>query len=170
VQRAAGPQGKPEAVYFDSVIRTDPANPESALQGRGRLHLELVSLRLVGIKAETLSPGDRFAARFLFNALSPFVLLILVSLLTRPPEKSRIDQFFGRMKTPVGATPKEEEAAMEATRRDPNRFQHTKLFPNSSWEFARWDKVDTIGFLICCAVSGSIIALFVGLLTWAGPG
>lgn len=170
VQRAAGPQGKPEAVYFDSVVRTDPANPESALQGRGRLHLELVSLRLVGIKVETFSPGDRFAARFLFNALSPFVLLILVSLLTRPPEKSRIDQFFGRMKTPVGATPEEEEAAMEATRRDPNRFQHTKLFPNSSWEFARWDKVDTIGFLICCAVSGSIIALFVGLLTWAGPG
>ena len=74
------------------------------------------------------------------------------------------------MKTPVGATPQEEETAMEATRRDPNRFQHTKLFPNSNWEFARWDKVDTIGFLICCAVSGSIIALFVGLLKWAGPG
>ena len=155
VQRAAGPQGKPEAVYFDSVVRVDPSNLESALQGRGRLHLELVSLRLAGLKVETLSPGDRFAARFLFNALSPFVFLILVSLLTRPPEKARIDQFFGRMKTPVGATPEEEAAAMEATRRNPNRFQHTKLFPHSSWEFARWDRVDTVGFLICCAVSGS---------------
>ena len=30
----------------------------------------------------------------------------------------------------------------------------TKLLGrNSWWEFCRWDRVDTIGFLACCAVS-----------------
>ena len=77
------------------------------------------------------------------------------------------DQFYGKMKTPVGDTPELEAAAMEETRRNPGRFDHTKLVRNSTWEFCKWDRVDTIGFLICCAVSGAIIGLFVLLLKWA---
>ena len=45
---------------------------------------------------------------------------------------------------------------MAETRRDPHRFDHVKLFPRSSWEFTKWDRVDTIGFVACCAVSGGI--------------
>lgn len=169
VQRAVDNRGRPEPIYFDSVVRVDPANPQSALVGRGRLHLELVSLRLLGVHVESMTTSGRFAARFFFNALFPFVLLIGVSLLTRPPARERVDEFFGRMKTPVGATPAEEEEAVAATRRQPDRFDHTKLFPGSSWEFTRWNRVDTLGFLACCAVSGGIIGLFVMLLRWAGP-
>ena len=58
-------------------------------------------------------------------------------------------------------------AAMEETRRNPGRFDHTKLVRDSTWEFCKWDRVDTIGFLICCAVSGAIIGIFVLLLKWA---
>jgi hypothetical protein len=169
VQRAVTPDGRPEPIYFDRVVRLDPANPASPLEGRGRLHLELVVLRLAGVPVESLTTSGRFAARFLFDALSPFALLMLVSLLTRPPEKSRLDPFFGRMKTPVGATPELEEAGLAQTLREPGRFDGTKLFPRSSWEFTRWDRVDTIGFLVCCAISGAIIALFVVLLRWAAP-
>jgi hypothetical protein len=60
-----------------------------------------------------------------------------------------------------------EEAAMAATRQDPRRFDHTKIFPGSSWEFAKWDKVDTIGFIGCCAASAVIIGFFMGLLRLA---
>ena len=58
---------------------------------------------------------------------------------------------------------------MAETERNPHRFDHTKVFPASNWEFTRWDRVDTIGFFACCAVSGAIIALFWGLLRWAAP-
>lgn len=169
VQRAVDDRGRPQPIYFDNVVRVDPADPQSALVGRGRLHLELVSLRLLGVHVESMTTSGRFAARFFFNALFPFVLLIGVSLLTRPPARERIDEFYGRMKTPVGATHAEEEEAIAATRRQPDRFDHTKLFPRSSWEFTRWNRVDTLGFLACCAVSGGIIGLFVILLRWAGP-
>jgi hypothetical protein len=72
------------------------------------------------------------------------------------------------MKTPVGATPEFEAAAIAETQRNPHRFDATKLFgANSAWEFAKWDRVDTIGFASCCAMSGAIIGLFVLLLKLA---
>ena len=40
--------------------------------------------------------------------------MMLVSFVTRPPDRTRIDQFYGKMKTPVGATPELELAAIQA--------------------------------------------------------
>ena len=66
--------------------------------------------------------------------------------------------------TPVGATPELEVTAMEETRRNPNRFDHTKIFPRSAWEWTKWDKTDTVGFVICLGVSTGIVGLFWFLL------
>lgn len=166
--RAEAAPGELQPIYFESVARRDPHDAASALQGSGRLHLELVTLKLVGVPVEKLSAANRFAARFFVDVLTPFVFLILVSLATRPPARERIDQFYGRMKTPVGATPALEAAALAETQRQPSRFDHLKILgPNSNWEFTRWDRVDTVGFLVCCAISGGIILLFALLLRWA---
>ena len=69
----------------------------------------------------------------------------------------------------IGAQQQLEAAALEATRRYPARFDHTKLFPGSSWEFCRWDRVDTIGFVVCCALSAAIVGLFLFVLKSAAP-
>ena len=71
----------------------------------------------------------------------------------------------------MSALPKREadETELELTRRNPSRFDHLKLFPLSTWEFTRWNRADTIGFLVCCAASAAIIALFWGLLRWVAP-
>ena len=53
---------------------------------------------------------------------------------------------------------------MEATRRNPRRFDDRKLFPGSAWEFTKWDRVDTVGFLVCCGLSAGIFGLFYLLL------
>ena len=59
---------------------------------------------------------------------------------------------------------------MEATRLNPTRFEDTKLFGRNSWlEFCKWDRVDTVGFLACSALSGVIIAFFIAMLRWAAP-
>ena len=58
---------------------------------------------------------------------------------------------------------------MAETRRNPTRFDHTKLLPWSNWEFCKWDRVDTIGFLVCSALSGAIVLTFLGLLRLAAP-
>ncbi len=165
--RAGDASGRMNPVYFDSVARVRPEDLSSPLQGRTRFHTELYVLNLAGVPVEALSPGHRFAARLLFDGLLPFGLLIGVSLCTRPPPAPRIDQFFGKMKTPLAADPEADMAEMAETVRNPHRFDHLKLFPRSSWEFTKWDRVDTWGFLACLAVSGSIVLLFWGLLRLA---
>ncbi len=170
VARTVDPAGRPTAVFFESVVRTNPEDQSSALEGRGRLHTELLVLEAIGIDTVALSPSGRLAGRFFVDALLPLVLVFVVSLMTRPPERARVDQFFGKMKTPVGATPELEAAAMAETVRQPNRFDHTKLFGSrSSFELTRWDRVDAIGFLICCAVTAAIIGLLWLLLIAVAP-
>lgn len=160
VQRVDDTAGRPCPIYFESVTRHDPANLASPLEGGGRFHLELWLLNASGLDVAALQPGTRLAARFFFDGLFPFVWLIGVSLVTRPPTGRVVDRFFAKMKTPVGATPELEAEAMAATLRDPTRFDYLKLFRHSSLELTRWDRVDTIGFFVCCVVSAAVIALF----------
>ncbi|HEY0943879.1 MAG TPA: hypothetical protein VGD81_01385 [Opitutaceae bacterium] len=159
--------GREQPVFFESVVRLDARDLTSPLEGRGRFHTELFVLKLAGVDVAGLSASDRLAARYFFDGLFPFALLLLVSLFTRKPDKDHVDQFFGKMKTPVGATPELEAAAMEETRRNPHRFDDTKLFPRSSWEFTKWDRVDTIGFVACLAVSGVLVFVFWSVLKLA---
>jgi hypothetical protein len=157
-------------VYFATVVHQKPADLASPLVGGGRFNLECWILAKAGLKVAALSPNQRLTAQFFFDGLFPFVVLVLASLVTRPTDPVRVAQFYGKMKTPVGATPELEAAARDATRRDPARFDHTKLFPHSDWEFCRWTRVDTIGFLVCSALSAAIVGLFVFLLRVAAAG
>ncbi len=167
VLRTEDALGRTSAVFFESVVRTRPDDLSSPLEGRGRFHTELYVLDRLGLDVAALSPSHRNAARFLYNGILPFVLLIVVSLFTRPPSAERVLQFYGKMKTPVAESPEEDAAEMEKTRLNPTRNDHLKLFPRSNWEFTKWDKVDTIGFLACCAVSGAIIGAFLLVLRLA---
>lgn len=149
------------AVFFDSVVRAKPGDPASDWVGLKRFHVELYVLDRVGFNVAALSPSGRNAARFIFDGIFPFLVLLLVSLMTKAPERSRTDRFFGKMKTPVGATPEAETAAMAETTRNPHRFDATKLLgPGSTWEFTKWNAVDTVGFVVCLAVSGAILICF----------
>ncbi len=168
VQTAPDPTGRPVPIYFKEVVRLEPNNPSSTLEGRGRFNFECYALSWCGLDLMKLTPSGRETAQFLFDGFFPFLVLFIVSLLTRPPERARIDQFYGRMKTPVGATPELEAAAIAATLAEPQRFDHTKLLgAGSAWEFAKWDRVDTIGFAACCATSGAIVGIFVLVLRLA---
>lgn len=168
--RTADAAGRPVPVYFESVVRPDIANPNAPLVGKGRLHTELLVLRAVGVDVVHLTPGGRLAGRFLINGLLPLALLLGVSLVTRMPDRRVVDQFFGKMKTPVAETPELDLAAVAETRRVPDRFDHLKLLPRSSWEFTRWTRIDTIGFLASCLVTLAIIGAFLGMLALVRSG
>src|SRR5690606_36468004 len=144
--RAVDASGRANPVYFDTVARVRPEDPSSPLEGRTRFHTELYLLHLVGVPVEEMTPGHRFAARLLFDGLAPFVLLLGVSLFTRPPPRNVLDPFFGKMKTPVQPDPEADALEMGETMRRPDRFDHLKLFPRSSWEFTKWNRLDAVGF------------------------
>jgi len=159
--RQAEAFGRMQPVFFESVVREQADDPASPLVGRGRFHSELWVLDKVGVNVAALSPSGRNAARFIYDGLFPFAVLIIVSLFTRAPDRARTDQFFGKMKTVVSASPELDAAEMAQTRLDPGRFNHTKLFgAHSNWEFAHWTKTDAIGFIACLGISSGILAGF----------
>lgn len=153
------PAARVQAGYFEFHLRPDPADPAGPVEGRGRFNLEFWLVSQFGPGRARASAGERLAVQFLFDGIFPFAVLAAVSLITRPPGRERIDAFFGRMRTPVGATPEIEAAAVAATARDPRRFDHLRLFPGSAWEFTRWDRVDAAGFFACCGITGAIVGL-----------
>ena len=160
-------------VYFSKVVHQradDPTSPLVAADTRTNpFNFAAWMVGKTGVNVVALTPTQRFTLRFFFDGLFPFVVLIVASLLTRPTDPKLVAQFYGKMKTPVGATPELEAAAMAETMRHPTRFDQTKLLPSSNWEFCKWDKMDAIGFIICCTLSAAIVLTFLGLLKWAGP-
>lgn len=163
-QTSLTPSGKPAGVFFATVVHARENDLSSPLVGSGRFNLECWLLNKAGLNVAAYSPNGRLTAQFFFDGLFPFAVLLLTSLLTRPTDPARVALFYGKMKTPVGDTPELEAAAMAETRRNPGRFDHTKLLPWSNWEFCKWTRVDAVGFLICCALSAAIVGLFVLVL------
>lgn len=168
-QMSPDSNGKPAAVYFAKVVHQDPDNLSSPFVGSGRFNLECWLLDFAGLDSPQRTPNQRLTAQYFFDGFFPFAVLILVSLVTKPTDPTRVALFYGKMKTPVGATPELEAAGIAETRRNPTRFDHTKLLPSSNWEFCKWDREDTIGFIVCCALTGVIILLFLGALSLAAP-
>ncbi len=214
------------AIYFESVTRTRPDDPNSPLQGVGRFHIEIYLLSLIGLPVESFKTSGLNCSRWLFDSIGPFALLMglsillprrrrrhalptivptkvidvakphedvspeeaarireitgdgivdpaayaaiimegNISLLYRPDEtveqeKVRLDRYYAKLKTPVAPTPEEDEKELARTFADPGRFNKEKLFPNSQWEFSRWNRMDVIGFSGCWLIVFAILGV-----------
>ena len=99
--------------------------------------------------------------------LLPFLVLFVLSLVTRRVEADALDRYFAKMYTPVRADPDADRAALETAYADPKQACAAKLMPDSDWEFAKPTVKDVVGFVAACGVCVAII----GLLVWlAGIG
>ncbi len=151
---------EPVALFFDEgVARAVPGDPKSPMEGLGRFNIEVYLLHLAGVDVRKFTPGMLLTTRLLVNALLPLSLLLVLSLLTQPTDPRRVDRFYARLKTPVGPTHEADREAVQESDANPSRFDHTKLFKNSNWEFTKWNRMDTVGFLACCG--GVVIVLIV---------
>ena len=133
-------------VFFEDVIRVDPADPNSPLEGRGRFHAEIWVLSWFGIDFANWSKAQLVATRFFFDALFPFVLLFAISPFTRPVDKKRLDRFYGKLRTPVQPTSEADVEAVERAAASPEEGEGSKLWPGSSWELRRPSRLDVVGF------------------------
>jgi SSS family solute:Na+ symporter len=82
----------------------------------------------------------------MFDALFPFLILFLISFVTKPVPKHGLDRFFAKLHTPVQRTPEEEKSALEDSYRYPEKFEKDKLLPDSQWEIMKPGKMDILGF------------------------
>ncbi len=146
-------------MFFEKVARIDPSDPKSPKVGIGRFHAEIWVLSWMGIDFSHLKKAQLVAVRFLFDALFPFLLLFLISFITKPVDKKHLDRFFAKLHTPIQKTEEEEQKALEESYNYPQRFEKDKLFPGSNWEVLKPSKMDYIGFGGSWILVGVIISL-----------
>ncbi|NOZ60290.1 MAG: sodium:solute symporter family protein [Calditrichaeota bacterium] len=149
----------PVGIFFEKVARVNPEDPNSQKMGIGRFNAEIWVLSWFGIDFSSFTKPQLVAMRFLFDALFPFVLLFLFSYMTPMVPKKDLDRFFAKIHTPVGATPEEEEKALQDAYEHPEKYEKNKIVPGSHWEILKPSKMDYIGFGGSWLIVGVIILL-----------
>lgn len=144
-----------KSVFWSEGI--DISNGKSV--GKGYLKVELIALDRLGWDLSNNSYSLNETLTFVFRIIFPFLILMLVAYFTKPEKKALLDQFYGKMLTPVVGTHEDDEREMELTRANPTRFNHLKIFPDSNWEFRKWNREDWLGVLISSIAVLSVVAL-----------
>ena len=156
---------EPVSVYFEEgVVRINPNDINSPKTGKGLFRIEVYLISLLGVDVAGFNPAQLMTTRYVVDALLPIFILIVASLLTQPTDPVRVARFHVRIKTPVAATLDEDAIEVEKSYANPTRYDHLKLFPRSTWEFTKWNRQDTLGFLGCCGLVGFILIFFKGVL------
>jgi SSS family solute:Na+ symporter len=156
---------EPVAIFFEKVARIRPEDPDSPRIGIGRFEAEIWVLSGLGIDFARFSKAQLVATRFFFDALFPFVLLFLLSGLTKPLPKSELDDFFAKVHTPVQPTPEDDIRAVEEARAHPEKWGRRKLRPRSNWEVMKPGRADVLGFGGTWILVGVIILLLWVMVT-----
>ncbi|MFI5356380.1 MAG: sodium:solute symporter [Opitutales bacterium] len=160
---------EPVSAFFEEgVVHVNPKDLSSPRTGVGLFRVEVYLVSLFGVDVTGFTPAMLMTTRFMVDALLPIFILIVVSLLTPPTDRVRLDRFYVRMKTPVAATLEEDAREVEASYAAPTRFDHCKLLPGTNWELTKWNRLDVLGFLGCCALVGGILVFFKAVLLVGG--
>lgn len=154
----------PKSIYWTGGISK---SEEGILEGGGLLNLELILLSKSGFKLENNPYALNETIRILIRTFIPFLVFILIVSLTRYQESERVNRFFMKMRTKVVTNHEEDERELALSYADTNRFKEKLVFPDSNWEFEKWDKTDLYGFLLSILGVLSVIGLMV-LLTSIG--
>ena len=133
--------------------------------GKGYLKVELIALDYCGWDLSRNSYSLNETLTFLFRIIIPFLILMLVAYFTKPQKKEILDQFYGKMLTPVVGTHEDDELEMALTQANPTRLNHLKIFPESNWEFRKWNREDWIGVIVSCLAVMSVVALLVFIVS-----
>jgi hypothetical protein len=150
-------------IFFEKVVRENPTDANSPLIGKTRMRTMLLIPSLLGLDLSHLKKADLNALGYYLDIFMPFLILIVISLLDKQNSKEALNEFYARMHTPAMGTPEEEARELELTRRNPSRFNHKKLFPNTSIEILKPTRRDVVGFLIICGAILIIITFLVAL-------
>ncbi len=155
-------------IFFDQIARENPSDPDSKSIGYGRFNAELWILSLCGADFSDFSKAQLVTVRFLFDAIFPFILLIVLSYFTRPASDKLLDYFYAKIHTPVQATPEADIKTIEENAGNMSKFNSRKLFPRTHWEFHKPQKMDYIGFFGTWGLVGIVILVLWTILNIGG--
>ncbi len=148
-----------KSVFWSKGVREQ----DGLVQGQGMLYIDMVLIdRFVDLSQQPYAMVETI--RTLIRLILPFSVIIVVSLLTRPDESQRLARFYAKMRTPVLVDRQADQLELEKSLAHPNRYREKLLFPNSQFELFKWNRVDTVGFIVSVGVVFGIIGMLQFLL------
>jgi SSS family solute:Na+ symporter len=130
-------------------------------EGRGMISVELVLLDKLGWNLSKNKYAVNETIRIMIRTVFPFLIIFIFSIFVRRKEEEEavLDKFYAKMKTKVQPTKEEDEKELALSYSDPHRFDNRKMFPKSNWEMLKWNKEDSIGFIVALGFVVLILAL-----------
>jgi SSS family solute:Na+ symporter len=117
----------------------------------------LFILNSFGLNLSQLSHSWLMTINYSMQVIMPFLILIGVSLLTRPPDNKVLNAVFARLRTPVSDVPDGDKKQIQKYMDNPHIYDHQKLFPKSKWEVLKPDRISALGFLSCVIIAVAIL-------------
>lgn len=151
-----------KAIFWSKEPRL---NSEGELEGRGYLFPELILFQKLGATLQHKPYALNETIRMLVRLIFPFLILIVVSLLTMAQTDKITHEFFLKMRTRVrGLGNKVDGEDLKRALDNPGDTEKVLLYPNSSLEIYKWNRQDFVGFLISIGVVCIVlITLFVAV-------
>ncbi len=150
----------PAAIFFDELVRENPDDPNSRLVGKGAFRNQLYYLSLLGLPLQNYSKAQLATLSFLFDIILPFMILFVVSLLTKKNSEQVLNEFYAAIHTPTVADQAEDNRRVQEAIQNPELVRRKKLFPDSDWEFWKPDRWDIWGFVVCWVLVAIIIMMY----------
>lgn len=144
-----------DPIFFERMTETDGTR-----KGEGMFRANIWLLDKVGFDFIGWSKAGIGTAAFLFDAIVPFLLLIIVSLFTRPNSQEVLHDFYARINTPAVEDPEEDARLVREKIENPQLVEENKLFPGTNIEFWKPTRFDILGFLACVGFVFLIIGLY----------
>ncbi len=140
---------------------------DGPLRATGNFNLDFLIYDLFGMDMRTRSNAMLATLELPPKIITPFLVMILVSLATKRNNTAALDRYYVKMKTPVLPDPQQDRDELERSFAEPRRFEHRKIFPNSDFEMLKPNRLDVAGFVLTFAATFAIV----GLAAWvAGIG
>ncbi len=138
------------------------------LRGKGRFRVDFLLYDLAGVELAKMSNAALETLRLPTRVVLPFVVMILLSLITPRVKKKELDRFYVKMKTPVDPNPALDRRELDKSYAQPDRFDQKRLTGVLGLEFQRPKFSDVLGFVVCFLVCFALIGITVWLAKLGG--
>ena len=125
---------------------------QGTFQGQGRLNLDFYVYHMLGMDLKKADKAMLQTLRLPPRLIMPFMVMILLSLVTRPGSKDALDRYYVKMKTPVKPDPEDDRRELELSYATPSRYDYRKMFPSTNLEIQKPTTADVAGFVISIGV------------------
>ncbi len=131
------------------------------MEGQGDFNLDFLLYDWLGLNLRSMSDPMLETLRLPPRIVSPFLVMILLSLITPRNSKQSLDRYYVKMKTPVAPNPETDVEEMEKSYADPARFDDKRLVRFGGLEFQTPSVSDVVGVVLSFVACFGIIALAV---------